>query len=217
MSLDYLLKKNIIYKYILNHTQELTALQQEFFNQAIKDKKSNMMTPPEQIKLIELLIKLINAKNAIEIGVFRGFSTLAIASVLPVNGCLYACDITDQYLNKYKKYLKHYLHKINFFIGPAKDSLQQIMEEKKNYFDFIYIDADKNNYLYYYKYSYQLLRKNGIIVLDNMLRKGLVTDINITNKSIQLTNNLNKIIRDDPLVDASLLPIGDGMTIIRKK
>ncbi|WP_116963751.1 O-methyltransferase [Fastidiosibacter lacustris] len=220
MSLDTLLKEQALHQYILDNTPTNSNIQKKLFEHARQDQHAQMITAPEQLHFMQLLIRLINAKKTIEVGVFRGVGTLAIAEALPQDGIVYACDVTDEYLNEYKTFWHqaNVAHKIQLKIAPASDTLQLLIDQNEgNSFDFIYIDADKGGYLDYYAKSYKLLKTNGIMVLDNMLRNGKVADPNVVNESIQTTREVNQMIKDDQRVDASLLPIGDGVTIVRKK
>ena len=136
---------------------------------------------------------------------------------------IYTCDHVDKYLTGYQGFwdLAGVQNKIKLKIGDAKLVLNNLLDnELDNYaskFDLIYIDADKENYHTYYKLAYKLLKPGAIMVLDNMLRGGKVADRNITRKSIEYTRQMNKIIKDDDSVEAVLLPVGDGINLVRKK
>ena len=219
MSIDTLLQDKKLYKYILNHSLRLKNTQQEMFEKAKNDELAIMNTAPEQVQFLNLLIKLLNAKTVIEIGVFRGFGTLGMSLALPEDGILYACDVTDEYLQDYKHYWQKLKvdHKIQLKIAPAAETLDQLIQQNITSVDFAYIDADKESYAIYYEKMLKLLKPGGVIVFDNMLWSGAVADEGNQETSTIKIRELNDIIHQDNRVEASLLPIGDGINIVRKK
>ena len=219
MSITTLLKDQEVYQYLLDHSLKSDALLSEMFEKAKHDDLCEMITAPEQIQFLALLIRMLNAKKTVEVGVFRGVGSLGLSLALPDDGVLYACDITDEYLHQYKTYWDkaNVAHKIQLKIAPAVDTLNLLLEEgHRESFDFAYIDADKENYLEYYKLTYQLLRTGGIMVFDNVLWGGEVTDLQNRDSQVVAIRALNDHVHHDDSVEASLLPIGDGVNIIRK-
>ena len=177
-----------------------------------------MLTSPEQLQFLSFLALSIETKNAIEVGVFTGASTLAIAEVLPEDGTIVACDLTTDYLVHASPAWKEagVEHKIDLKIGPALKSLQTLLDEgKSNMFDFMYIDADKMNSKNYYEFGLQLLRVGGIIAIDNMFYGGQVADDSFDDANTIATRTLATDLIEDQRVDYSLLPIGDGLAIAR--
>ncbi|WP_119344311.1 O-methyltransferase [Facilibium subflavum] len=220
MSLETLLKDEKLYQYILDNTLKPLPIQQQMLDKAKSEALSQMITAPEQLQFMQLIIKMIGAQKAIEVGVFKGIGSLAIALALPDNGQLYALDVTDEYLKDYVQYWDQakISHKVNLKISPAIESLRLLLDQgHQNTFDFVYIDANKNDYPDYYELSYLLICPGGIIVLDNMLRGGKVADETIQEASINATRNTNTLIKNDTRVESVLLPVGDGITIVRKK
>ena len=179
---------------------------------------AQMQIAPEQGQFLEIIVKISQAKNCIEIGRFTGLSSLCIAKGLSENGKLVAVDNSDEFLSMAQKYWKMagVEKKIESIIGAGADVMQS-MVDRQHSFDFIFIDADKNNYPNYYELSLQLLRPNGIIIIDNMLWHGDVADENKTDSQTNTIRDLNKKIQQDERVNFSLLPLSDGLSFIRKK
>ena len=179
---------------------------------------AQMQIAPEQGQFLEIIVKISQAKNCLEIGRFTGLSSLCIAKGLSENGKLVAVDNSDEFLSMAQKYWKMagVEKKIESIIGAGADVMQS-MVDRQHSFDFIFIDADKNNYPNYYELSLQLLRPNGIIIIDNMLWHGDVVDENKTDSQTNTIRDLNKKIQQDERVNFSLLPLSDGLSFIRKK
>jgi len=181
-----------------------------------KHEYAKIMATPEESALFTMLLKLISAKKAIEIGVFTGYSTLAIALGLSDDGKVVALDITDEYPKIGKPFWKEAKvdHKIDFRVGPAVDSLDKMLNNgEKGTYDFAFIDADKENIDRYYEQLLLLVRKGGLIAIDNVLWHGRVVDpmwVNDTETVAILALNLK--LRDDPRVEIVMLPIADGVT-----
>jgi caffeoyl-CoA O-methyltransferase len=209
---------NNIYQYLLDNTLKQSDTLKNMLAQAQVDDHAMMLTTPEQLQFLALFLKIIGAKKVLEVGCFRGVGTLAMAEALPEDGEIYALDITSKYLENYRKYWDKagVAHKIKLQIKPAIDSLKILEQEHINTFDFIYIDADKERYEDYYQHCYNLLNTGGVMILDNMLRGGKVADNTNTNKSIEAIRRCNKLIKADSRVEAVLLPVGDGINIVRK-
>ena len=179
---------------------------------------SAMQIAPEQGQFLEIIVKIINANCCLEIGRFTGLSSLCIARGLPDSGKLITIDNSDEFLSMAEKYWKMAKQetKIESIIGEGVDVLQSMIDRQQS-FDFIFIDADKNNYPHYYELSLKLLRPNGILIIDNMLWHGDVADENKTDKQTTTIRALNKKIQTDERIDFSLLPLSDGLSFIRKK
>ena len=179
---------------------------------------SAMQIAPEQGQFLEIIVKILNANSCLEIGRFTGLSSLCIARGLPKSGKLITIDNSDEFLSMAEKYWKmaNQETKIESIIGDGVDVLQSMIDRQQS-FDFVFIDADKNNYPHYYELSLKLLRPNGILIIDNMLWHGDVADENKTDKQTTTIRALNKKIQTDERIDFSLLPLSDGLSFIRKK
>jgi len=177
-----------------------------------------MQIAPEQGQFLEIIVKILNANSCLEIGRFTGLSSLCIARGLPKSGKLITIDNSDEFLSMAEKYWKmaNQETKIESIIGDGVDVLQSMIDRQQS-FDFVFIDADKNNYPHYYELSLKLLRPNGILIIDNMLWHGDVADENKTDKQTTTIRALNKKIQTDERIDFSLLPLSDGLSFIRKK
>jgi len=181
---------------------------------------SAMQISPEQGQFMSLLIKLTGAKRAIEIGTFTGYSSICVASAMPEDGRLICCDISPQWTQVAEKYwaLADLQDKIELYSQPAEITLQMLLDEgAEKSFDFIFIDADKQNYILYYEMALRLLKKGGLIAVDNTLWSGAVADPENTEPGTQAIRRFNEMVKQDERVSKSLLTIGDGLTLILKE
>ena len=181
---------------------------------------ANMQIAPEQGQFMALLVKIIGAKRLIEIGTYTGYSTLVCALALS-DGKIIAIDSDSASTSIAQDFWQQAKvnHLIELRIGDAQDILQSLLHKNslKESIDFVFIDADKINYPIYYELSLELTRKNGIILFDNVLWGGAVVDEKNQDRNTTAIRNLNLHLLEDPRVDISLVPIGDGLTIARKK
>ena len=178
--------------------------------------QSMMQICPEQGALMANLIRLMSAKKTLEIGTFTGYSALSVALALPEDGELIACDVSEEWTAMGKKKWEQagVSHKINLQIGPAVDTLESLLEEGQHgSFDFAFIDADKANYLAYYEKCLQLVRKGGVIAIDNVLWGGSVINSERNDEDTKAIRKLNEFIANDNRVSVSMVPIGDGLTL----
>ena len=179
---------------------------------------SQMQIAKEQGQFLEMITKISNAKNCLEIGRFTGMSTLFLARGLPDTGKIVTVDNSDEFLSLAKKYweLDNMISKIESIIGDGVEVMQSMIDRQQSY-DLIFIDADKNNYPNYYELSLNLLVSNGIIIIDNMLWHGDVADETKQDSQTKTIRDLNLKIQNDTRVEFSLLPLSDGLSFIRKK
>jgi caffeoyl-CoA O-methyltransferase len=178
-----------------------------------------MQISPEQAQFMQLLVKMIGARRAIEVGVFTGYSALSVALALPADGLLLACDISDDYTRVGRPFWREagVAARIELVLGPARDTLQQRIERgEQGSFDFAFIDADKTSYDVYFEQCLALLRDGGLIAIDNVLWSGAVARV-ATDADTRALQALNDKLRTDRRVDIAMLPIGDGLTLARKK
>ena len=206
----------ILQDYILKHGLKLHPVQKEIinYNVSLGDAK-RMQISISQCQFLHLLIKISKIKNVLEIGTFTGLSTLSMALALPNDGKIIALDKNKETNKIAVEFFKkaNQDHKINTIVNPALESLMKIRNEK---FDLIFIDADKLNYKKYYEISLNLLNKEGLIVIDNVLWHGEVVDKDKNDKITKSIKDLNHFISKDDRIEKVIVPFGDGMSICRK-
>jgi predicted O-methyltransferase YrrM len=182
--------------------------------------KVNFQIPPEHGQFLRVLIKMTGAKRGIEIGVFTGYSSTAIALALPPDGSLVACDISDEYTSVARRYWAEagVAGKIDLRIAPAEQTLDGLIASgESSGFDFAFIDADKTGYATYYERCLTLIRTGGVIALDNMLFSGRAIHPPADDRDALALADLNRFIYQDKRVDAFLLPFSDGLTLAVKR
>lgn len=181
---------------------------------------SMMQIAPEQGQFIALLIELIGAKKVLELGTFTGYSALVMAKALPDDGKLITCDICKESTQIAQQFWQKagVQDKIELKLGEGLSILNQMISEGfSSSFDFIFIDADKSNYINYYHLAKELIRTGGLIAIDNVLWSGEVANSGNQDKRTKLIRQLNELIYHDSEVRMSLVPIGDGLTLVRKR
>ncbi|MDF1683672.1 MAG: class I SAM-dependent methyltransferase [Legionellaceae bacterium] len=181
---------------------------------------SVMQVAPEQAQFMQLLIRILHAKKILELGTFTGYSALAMALALPDDGCVVTCDISPQWTGQAASFWQEaeQTHKIDLRLGPAIDTLQALLDAGEAHtFDFIFIDADKINYVAYYELALQLVSPTGMIAIDNTLWKGALINPEDTRPQTREIRRLNAHIQADTRVDISLLPLADGLFLIKPR
>jgi len=209
-----------LYEYMLSISLREHNVLHELRIETLKMNNAVMQISPEQGQFMALLVKLISAKKTLDIGVFTGYSSLVVALALPADGKVYACDVNERWTSIARRFWRKadVEDKIELYIAPAEESLKNfILNGLEDSFDFAFIDADKENYDIYYKYSLKLLKKGGLIAIDNVFRHGRVLEDPIRDPGTKVINRLCKEILEDERVDISLVPISDGLFIVRKK
>jgi predicted O-methyltransferase YrrM len=182
--------------------------------------QGRMQITPEQGQLMGLLIELLGAKRTLEIGVFTGYSSLVVARALPFDGRIVACDVSEEWTSIARRYWQEagVAGKIDLHLAPATQTLEQLLQlGQGNNFDFAFIDADKENYDTYYEFCLKLVRPGGLIAIDNVLWHGDVVDGTKQDADTVAIRRLNTKIHTDARVTASLVPIGDGLTLARRR
>ena len=207
--LDYILKTSVREPDILARLRQETA----------GHPNARFQVPPEQGQLMHVLLRMASARRVIEVGVFTGYSSLAMAMALPPDGHIVACDISEEYTSIARRYWAEagVNGKIDLHIGPAKDTLEGLITAGGESFDFVFIDADKSGYPGYYEQCLKLLRTGGVIALDNMLSRGRVMNAVPEDSDVAALQKMNRFIHEDERVDAILLPLGDGLTLAVKR
>ncbi len=209
-----------LYQYMLDVSLREPPLLQRLRTDTAQLPNANMQIAPEQGQFMGLLVRLMRAQRAIEIGTFTGYSALAVALALPPNGQLIACDINTEWTAKACQYWQEagVAEKIELRLGPALATLDALLaEQPMGTFDFAFIDADKDNYIAYYERLLQLLRPGGLIVVDNVLWDGKVVDAANHEPDTVAIRAFNDHVRADGRVLLSLVPIGDGLTLAMKQ
>ena len=206
----YILKNSLRESKLLKQLREKTLTAVDY---------AHMMSPPSQMQFLQLIMRLIGARRAIEIGVFTGYGTLAIAEALPSDGQLIACDHNHTWPTVGQPFWNEagVIDKIDLRIAPALETLDELLVADVESFDFIYIDADKINYKHYFERGLKLLRKNGLMVFDNTLTVSCGTVLKVENPTTRFIDEFNKFLHHDERVDISLLAEGSGITLARKR
>ena len=208
-----------LYAYVLSHSLREHPAQAALREATQAHPHAVMQIGAEQGQFMALLVRLIGAKRTIEIGVFTGYSALCVALALPDDGYVLACDVSDEYTRIGRPYWKQagVSHKIDLRLAPARETLdERLANGEAGTFDFAFIDADKPAYDDYYERCLRLLRQGGLIAIDNVLWSGSVAQPAKTADTAALQALNDKLHRDER-IDLSLLPIGDGLTLARKR
>jgi len=182
--------------------------------------EARMQIGPEQGQFMALLVELLGARRTLEVGTFTGYSALVVALALPAEGRVVACDVSEEWTRIARRYWDEagVGHKIDLRLGPAVATLGGLVREGgRGTFDFAFIDADKPNYDAYYELALELLRPGGLMAIDNTLWSGKVIDTSVTDADTEAIRRLNMKLRADERVTLSLVPIGDGLTLARKR
>lgn len=204
-----------LYDYVLSMGARETRVQRELREETQKLPMGQMQIGPDQAALMQVLVRILGAKRCIEIGTFTGYSALAVALALPASGKIVCCDVSEEWTSIGRRYWKKagVATKIDLRLGPAVETLKAL----KGRFDFAFIDADKPNYWNYYQRCLQLIRKGGLIAVDNTLWGGSVIDPEKQSESTQALREFNERVAKDRRVDIALVPIGDGLTLAVKR
>lgn len=206
-------------KYVASLAHE-TDVQARLREETSKLSVAGMQIGADQGAFLSLLVSAIGAKHAIEIGTFTGYSAISIASALPEDGRLICCDASEEWTEIAKRYWKEARldARIDLRIAPALDTLNDFLGDGgQGTFDFVFIDADKTGYDAYYEACLDLLRAGGLIAIDNTLWGGAVAETKKGDADTESLKSLNLKIASDSRVDSSLLTIGDGVTLVRKR
>ena len=207
---DYLLSVSLREPPLLKRLREETAAHP----------KAQFQISPEQGQFMGLLMQLMGARRTIEVGVFTGYSSLAVALALPPDGEIVACDISEEYTFIARRYWREagVDHMIRLRIRPAMETLTELLSQgQRGQFDFAFIDADKTSYEGYYECALELLRPGGIIMVDNVLWSGRVIDPADQTPDTVAVRAFNKKLLTDSRVTLSMIPLGDGVTLALKR
>jgi predicted O-methyltransferase YrrM len=208
-----------LYQYLLDVSLREHPVLTELRDATRGHPRAGMQIAPEQGQFMAMLVKLLGAKKTLEIGVFTGYSSLATALALPEDGLIVACDVNEEYTNIGRRHWARagVAHKIDLRLAPAMQTLDALIEGgHSGSFDFAFIDADKTSYDAYYERCLALLRTGGLIAIDNVLWDGEVALASSDPDTVAL-QQLNLKLHRDERVDLSMLPLGDGLTLARKR
>ncbi|MCG6955799.1 MAG: class I SAM-dependent methyltransferase [Gemmatimonadetes bacterium] len=183
-------------------------------------RQASMQIGPIQGQLFALLVELVGARRCLEVGTFTGYSALAVALALPDDGTVVACDLSEEWTSIARRYWEEagVAYKIDLRLAPGLKTLDGLLGEgSSDTFDFAFIDADKEEYEAYYERCLRLVRPGGLIAVDNTLWSGKVADPAVTDADTEAIRAFNEKVRDDERVTMSLLPVGDGVTLARRR
>lgn len=209
-----------LYDYLLSVSLREAPVLARLRTETASHPKVNMQIAPEQGQFMALLARLIGARHCIEIGVFTGYSSLAVALALPDGGRIVACDVSDEYTAVARRYWAEAAvqDKVDLRLAPAAETLRGLIAAgESGRYDFAFIDADKGGYAEYYERLLALLRPGGLIAVDNTLWGGSVADAADQDPDTRAIRAFNEKLHADERVDLSLVPIGDGLTLARKR
>jgi len=204
-----------LHAYLLANSLRETPVQRALRAATSRMPRATMQIAPEQGQFLQLLLKLTGALRCVEIGTFTGYSALAMALALPPGGRIVCCDLSEEWTSVARKYWARasVSKKIQLRLGPALETLNKL----KGPFDFAFIDADKANYQNYYERCLKLVRRGGLIAIDNTLWYGRVIDRRDQSADTRAIRAFNRRLRRDRRVELALVPIGDGLTLALKR
>jgi caffeoyl-CoA O-methyltransferase len=211
---------NALFDYIDDVSVRENDVQKRLREETRGIKWSQMQISAMQGQFMGLLVELIGARRTIEVGTYTGYSALAVALALPDDGQVIACDVNEEWTAVARRYWKEAAvdRKIDLRLAPAIETLDHLLKDgEAGSFDFMFIDADKENYDAYYERGLELLRTGGLIAIDNVLWGGAVIDRADRTKDTRAIRALNKKLKADTRVTLSLVPVGDGLTLARKR
>jgi len=209
-----------LYQYLLDHSLRESALLRKLREVTSQQEMSVMQIAPEQGQFMALLVELLGAERIIEVGTYTGYSALCMAQAMPAHGELVCCDVSEEWTDIARRFWRDagVEERIRLHIAPALNTLDSLIEQGgQGRFDMAFIDADKTNYLNYYERCLALLRQGGLLLFDNTLWDGAVADPDDQDADTQALRELNDRLHEDERVSISLVPIGDGLTLARKR
>lgn len=215
----YLSLNDTYYRYMLDVSFRDTDVLRRLREETAALERALYQIPPEQGAFFSLLIKAMRAKRALEIGVFTGYSALVVAQSLPDEGTLIACDVNTEWTGIARRYWQEagVSHKIDLRIAPALQTLDSLIQTLVEPFDFAFIDADKINTQAYFERCLSLLHPGGLIAVDNAFMDGRVIYPDQWDEGVAAMDKFLRTVKEDPRVEVSLVPIGDGVLLASKR
>jgi predicted O-methyltransferase YrrM len=220
MSNRTIVMNDALYEYLLGASLRDLPVLKRLREETAKHPRARMQISPEQGQFMQLIARLMGARRCIEVGVFTGYSSLAVALALPADGHILACDVSEEFTAVARRYWKEagVESKIELRLAPALETLDgRLKAGEAGSYDLAFIDADKSNYSGYYERILKLLRPGGLILVDNVLWSGAVIDKKDKSEDTVAIRAFNAALQRDERIDVSLLPIGDGLTLARKR
>ena len=209
-----------VLQYLRDHSVSEHPVQQALRDVTAEMEQSMMQISPEQGNFMQFMVQLTGARKCLEVGVFTGYSSLSVALALPDDGIINAFDISEEWTSIGKEHWRRagVDHKINLSLGPAVDGLDALIAAgESGTYDFAFIDADKENYHNYYERCLTLLRSGGLILIDNVLWSGKVVDATFDDPETSAIRAINSLVANDHRVDKCMVPLSDGITMVRKR
>jgi len=209
-----------LYDYLSAHSLREPEILTRLREQTAELPESVMQIAPEQGQFMALLAQLIGARTYLEVGTFTGYSALAVCLAMPADGQVVACDVSEPFTSIGRRFWQEagVADRIDLRLAPAVETLDALIAEgRSGTFDFAFIDADKENYDAYYESALELLKKGGLVAIDNVLWDGSVINPKKQDADTNAIRALNDKVHEDTRVDISLVPIGDGLTLARKR
>lgn len=209
-----------LHAYLLEHGVRESALKRRLREVTASEEHAGMQIAPEQGQLLALLVELIGARRLLEVGTFTGYSALCMAEAMPADGRLICCDLSEEWTQVARRFWRDggVADRIDLRLGPALETLDGLIAEGwAGQLDLAFVDADKQNYLNYFECCLKLLRPGGLMLFDNTLWGGSVADPEDQDEDTRAIRALNDQLHQDPRVSISLVPIGDGLTLARKR
>lgn len=209
-----------VHEYLISASLREPPILRRLREETASHPRGSIQLPPETAQFMALVVQLMGARRTLEIGVFTGYSSLAVALALPADGRMVACDISEEYTAVARRYWKEagVDGRIDLHLRPALETLGELLAQgRRGSFDFAFIDADKPNYEGYYERVLELLRPGGAIMVDNVLWSGRVADPHVDDENTVALRAFNRKLLADSRVALSMIPIGDGVSLARKR
>lgn len=209
-----------VYEYLLTVSLRESDILRRLREETATFPNPNMQISPDQGQFMAMLVRILQARRIIEVGVFTGYSSLWMADAMPDDGRLVACDVNEEYTNVARRYWREagLEHKIELRLAPAVETLDALLrEDGESRYDLVFLDAIKTEYRDYYERSLRLVRPGGLILIDNVLWSGKVADKRVDDDATCALRELNAFLHRDDRIDINMLPVADGLTLCRKR